>query len=110
MGARTEAMLVGKGVTTMEQLLQLDRQGMHALWNSVWGDRMYHWLRGHNTGDDGAPLPNDMQKSLGHSHVLGPNHRSPEGASAVAHKLLNKAAMRLRMEHYCAASKKLTIR
>ena len=109
-GARTEAMLVGKGITTMEQLLQLDRQGMHALWNSVWGDRLYHWLRGHNTGDDGAPLPSEMQKSLGHSHVLGPRHRSPEGAWAVAHKLLHKAAMRLRMEHFCAATMSLTIR
>ena len=109
-GARTEAMLVGKGITTMEQLLQLDRQGMHALWNSVWGDRLYHWLRGHNTGDDGAPLPSEIQKSLGHSHVLGPQHRSPEGAWAVAHKLLHKATMRLRMEHFCAGTMSLTIR
>ena len=31
-----------------------------------------HWLRGHVTGDDGAPVPSELQKSLGHSHVLGP--------------------------------------
>ncbi len=109
-GARTESTLNGKGLTTMQQLLELDRHGMHALWNSVWGDRMYHWLRGYDTGDDGAPLPNEMQKSLGHSHVLGPKHRSPEGAWAVAHKLLHKAAMRLRMEKFCAGSLSLTIR
>lgn len=109
-GARTELMLHRKGITTMPQLLALDRTGMHALWNSVWGDRMYHWLRGADTGDDGAPLPNEMQKSLGHSHVLGPVHRSPEGAWAVAHKLLHKAAMRLRMEKFCAGSLSLTIR
>ena len=109
-GARTEQMLIGKGITTMQQLLELDRQGMHKLWNSVWGDRLYHWLRGHDTGDDGAPLPNELQKSLGHSHVLGPEHRTPEGSWAVAHKLMHKASMRLRMEKFCAGSLSLTIR
>lgn len=109
-GARTEQMLHRKGITTMQQLLSLDRNGMHALWNSVWGDRMYHWLRGEETGDDGAPIPSDMQKSLGHSHVLAPEHRSAEGAWAVAHKLLHKAAMRLRMEKMCCSSMTLTVR
>jgi DNA polymerase-4 len=109
-GARTEMMLISKGITTMPQLLELDRDGMHKLWNSVWGDRLYHWLRGHSTGDDGAPMPNDMQKSLGHSHVLGPEHRTPQGSWAVAHKLLHKAAMRLRMEKMCTGSLALTIR
>jgi len=110
-GARTEQMLHRKGITTMEQLLALDRNGMHNLWNSVWGDRLYHWLRGHDTGDDGAPVPSsDMQKSLGHSHVLAPEHRTAEGSWAVAHKLLHKAAMRLRMEKICTASLSLTIR
>ncbi|WP_074653711.1 DNA polymerase Y family protein [Terriglobus roseus] len=109
-GAKTEQMLIRKGITTMPQLLELDREGMHKLWNSVWGDRLYHWLRGHDTGDDGAPLPNEMQKSLGHSHVLGPDHRSPEGSWAIAHKLLHKAAMRLRMEKLATASLGLTIR
>lgn len=109
-GARTEQMLHRKGVTTMAQLLDLNREEMHNLWNSVWGDRLYHWLRGHNTGDDGAPLPNEMQKSLGHSHVLGPEHRNLPGAWAVAHKLLHKASMRLRMEKMCTASLALTIR
>ena len=103
-GARTEARLNAKGITSMPQLLALDLPGMHKLWDSVWGDRLYHWLRGADTGDDGAPVPSDIQKSLGHSHVLGPEHRTPEGAWAVAHKLLHKAAMRLRMEHFYTAS------
>jgi DNA polymerase-4 len=109
-GARTEAGLNKKGITTMEQLLALDREGMHKLMNSVWGDRMYHWLRGASTGDDGAPVPGDVQKSLGHSHVLAPEHRSTEGSWAVAHKLLHKAAMRLRMEHFYTGSLAVTIR
>ncbi len=109
-GARTEKRLNAKGITTMPQLLALDRNGMHKLWDSVWGDRLYHWLRGADTGDDGAPVAGGIQKSLGHSHVLGPEHRTPDGAWAVAHKLLHKAAMRLRMEHFYTASLAVTIK
>ena len=109
-GARTEIRLNSKGITTMEQLLALDRNGMHALWDSVWGDRLYHWLRGAETGDDGAPVSSDLQKSLGHSHVLGPEFRSDDGAWAVAHKLLHKASMRLRMEHFRTSAMAVTIK
>jgi DNA polymerase-4 len=110
-GARTEIRLNAKGIRTMPELLALDRNAMHSLWDSVWGDRLYHWLRGADTGDDGAPVPSsDIQKSLGHSHVLGPEHRSPEGAWAVAHKLLHKAAMRLRMEKFHTGSLSVTIK
>ena len=70
-GAKTEVRLNAKGIRTMPQLLALDRREMHGLWDSVWGDRLYHWLRGGNTGDDGAPVPSELQKSLGHSQSLG---------------------------------------
>ncbi len=103
-GARMERRLNRKGIHTMEQLLALDRLGMHTLWDSVWGDRIYHWLRGEETGDDGAPVTGSAQKSLSHSHVLGPEYRTLEGAWAVAHKLLHKAAMRLRMEKFHTGS------
>jgi DNA polymerase IV len=109
-GGRTEVRLNAKGITTMEQLLALDRRGMHALWDSVWGDRLYHWLRGGDTGDDGAPAPVEIQKSLGHSHVMAPEFRSEAGAWAVAHKLLHKAAMRLRMEKFYTSAMGVTIR
>jgi len=109
-GARTETRLHAKGITTMAQLLSLDRNGMHALWDSVWGDRLYHWLRGHDTGDDGATVTDGIQKTLGHSHVLAPEHRSIEGVWAVAHKLLHKAAMRLRMEKFHTSSMSFHIR
>ena len=109
-GARTEVRLNARGIRTMPELLALDRHAMHKLFDSVWGDRMYHWLRGHDTGDDGAPVAAEVQKSLGHSHVLAPEHRSPQGAWAVAHKLLHKAAMRLRMEHFHTGSLAVTVR
>jgi DNA polymerase-4 len=109
-GARTEARLKAKGIQTMPQLLALDHKQMHHLWNSVWGDRIYHWLRGGDTGDDGAPAGSEVQKSLGHSHVMAPEFRNDEGAWAIANKLLHKAAMRLRMEKFYAGSLSLTIR
>lgn len=109
-GARTEARLKAKGIHTMPQLLALDRKGMHDLWNSVWGDRLYHWLRGGNTGDDGAPVASEVQKSLGHSHVMAPEFRNDEGAWAIANKLLHKSAMRLRMEKFYTGSMAITIR
>ncbi len=109
-GAKTEVRLNAKGIRTMEHLLALDRAGMHRLWDSVWGDRLYHWLRGADSGDDGAPVAAEVQKSLAHSHVLGPEHRSQEGAWAVAHKLLHKASMRLRMEKFYTGSMAVTIR
>jgi DNA polymerase-4 len=109
-GARTETRLNTKGIHTMPELLALGRPAMHALFDSVWGDRMFHWLRGGDTGDDGAPIASDIQKSLGHSHVLAPEHRTPAGAWAVAHKLLHKAAMRLRMEHFHTGSLAVTIK
>ena len=109
-GARMEKRLNAKGMTTMRDLLALDRAGMHKLWDSVWGDRLFHWLRGGETGDDGAPIDSGIQKSLGHSHVLGPEFRTDEGSWAVAHKLLHKAAMRLRMEKFYTGSMSLTVR
>lgn len=111
-GARTEIRLNKKGITTMEQLLALDHNQMGKLFDSVWGNRMYHWLRGAQTEDaSGNNVSNpEVQKSLGHSHVLAPEHRSPEGSWAVAHKLLHKAAMRLRMEHFYTSSLAVTIR
>jgi len=111
-GARTEIRLNAKGITTMEQLLALDHREMGKLFDSVWGNRMYHWLRGAQTEDAAGSniSESEVQKSLGHSHVLAPEHRSPEGSWAVAHKLLHKAAMRLRMEHLYTGSLAVTIR
>jgi DNA polymerase-4 len=91
-GARTEKRLNEKGLKTMDDLLALDREQLGEIWGSVWGERMWHWLKGEDF--DRAEL--EHQKSISHSHVLAPEMRNPEKAWAVAHKLLHKAAMRLR--------------
>ncbi len=91
-GARTEKRLNEKGIRTMDDLLALDREQAGEIWGSVWGERLWHWLR----GEDFEMGELEHQKSISHSHVLAPEMRTAEKAWAVAHKLLHKAAMRLR--------------
>jgi DNA polymerase-4 len=105
-GARMEKRLHQAGIRTMEQLLALDREQMHAAWGGIGGEKLWHWLRGEDFGD--AEL--EHAKSIGHSHVLSPELRTPEGAYAVANKLLHKAAMRLRKARLWASNMTLTIR
>ncbi|HVU44569.1 MAG TPA: hypothetical protein VHD85_00495 [Terracidiphilus sp.] len=91
-GARTEIRLNEKGIRTMDDLLVLDCEQAGQLWGSVWGERLWHWLR----GQDFDLKEIEAQKSISHQHVLSPDMRTPEKAWAVAHKLLHKGAMRLR--------------
>ena len=99
-GARTEKRLNERGITTMEELMALDSEHSGQVWGSVWGERLFHWLR----GEDFEMSETDHLKSISHSHVLAPDLRTPEKASAVAHKLLHKAAMRLRSNKLWASS------
>ena len=99
-GARTERRLNDRGISTMEQLLDLDCEQSGRLWGSVWGERLWHWLRGQDFGMSET----DHLKSMSHQHVLSPEMRTREKAWAVAHKLLHKAAMRLRTSGLWASS------
>ena len=104
-GARTEKRLNEKGIRSMDQLLALDCSQTGELWGSVWGERMWHWLRGQDF--DLAEI--EEQKSISHQHVLSPEMRTPEKAWAVAHKLLHKGAMRLRTKGLWASGIGLAI-
>jgi DNA polymerase-4 len=99
-GARTEKRLKERGLNTMDDLLTLDCEQAGQLWGSVWGERLWHWLR----GEDFEMAEIDHLKSISHSHVLAPDMRTKEKAWAVAHKLLHKAAMRLRSGDLWAGS------
>jgi len=105
-GARMEKRLQKAGIHTMKQLLSLDREQMHAAWGGAPGEKLWYWLRGEDFND--AEL--EHQKSVGHSHVLPPELRTPEGCYAVAHKLLHKAAMRLRTARLWTTHVSLAIR
>jgi DNA polymerase-4 len=66
---------------------------------------LWHWLR----GEDFEMAELEHQKSISHSHVLAPEMRTLEKAWAVAHKLLHKAAMRLRSQGLWASNIGLAI-
>jgi DNA polymerase-4 len=104
-GARTEKRLNDQGIRTMEDLMAVDCERAGQLWGSVVGERLWHCLQGEDFDD----AETEHLKSLSHQHVLAPEMRTPEKSWAVAHKLLHKAAMRLRAADLWAGSMGLAI-
>lgn len=98
-GSRMQRRLEKHGIRTVQELLALTPEQLGQAWGSVQGERLWHWLRGEDFYDAELEHP----KSIGHQHVLPPQFRTIEGAYAIAHKLLHKAAMRLRTQKLWAA-------
>ncbi len=96
-GRNMEKRLWLKGVFTMADIMALNRRRMRSVWGSIWGERMWYLLRGHD-----LPEPETKRRSIGHSHVLGPALRPPHEAINVARRLTMKAAARLRRMGYTA--------
>ena len=95
-GSQLELRLKLRGIGTVEQLYRATKSQLHGAWGGIEGERMYERLRGAS-----VPLPIQKNQTVGHSHVLPPFLRTQEKAHAVLHKLLQKAAMRLRdIGHY----------
>lgn len=105
-GARMEKRLHEQGIRTMPQLLALNREQLNRVWGGINGEKLWHWLRGEDFQD--AEL--EHQKSISQSHVLPPELRTEDGCYAVAHKLLHKAAMRLRTARLWTTHVSLTIK
>ncbi len=93
------------GITTVKQLCALSEKQMHTLWGGIGGNRYAIWLRG-----DEAELPPTQHRSIGHSHVLEPINRNPDGALRVAKKLVDKAALRLRKLGYWSGGFSVALR
>ncbi len=96
-GANMERRLRFAGIFSMEDIWALDRRTMRRVWGSIWGERMWYLLRGHDLPE----LPT-KRRSLGHSHVLGPALRPPWQAINVARRLTLKACSRMRRMGYHA--------
>ncbi|QIF04925.1 DNA polymerase [Roseimicrobium sp. ORNL1] len=90
-GRNMERRLHDHGITTVAQLTSASRETLHAVWGSINGFHMYHWLRGEVT-----ELPPTQRRTIGHSHILPTKLRNEIGVRAVSHRLLQKAATRLR--------------
>jgi DNA polymerase IV len=104
-GASMERRLQRAGIRTAEDLCGASRERLRAAWGSVEGERYWLQLRGFE-----LPERKTQRASVGHSHVLGPELRSYEGARSVLFKLLAKAAMRLRHEGFLAGGLAIRIR
>ena len=105
-GARMEKHLNARGIRTMEQLLKLDHEALSEAWGGVGGAKLYYWLRGEDFNDPKL----EHQKSISQSHMLPPEFRTLEGAYAIAHKLLHKAAMRLRTARLWTTNVSLSVK
>ena len=78
-------------IETVRDLCRADVGTLRSVWGGVVGERWHRWLRGED-----LVLPNGVRRSVGHSHVLSPHHRSDDKAQAVFVRLIHKAAARLR--------------
>lgn len=86
-----ETRLHAAGIHTVAALCQAPKATLRGIWGGVLGDRLWHLLRGHEIPDLVS-----SRKSIGHSHVLPPESRTPDRAWPILCKLLHKAAERLR--------------
>lgn len=103
-GANMEVRLYKHRVYNIETLCSLDLKQIRAVWGSVEGERLWHRLQG-------VDLPDieTKRRSLGHSHVMAPELRTPNKARLVGRSLTAKAATRLRRIGFMASRMTLSV-
>jgi DNA polymerase-4 len=104
-GHNIEKRINRAGVYDMAGLYRLAPRQMRAIWGSLWGEKMWYYLRGHDLADEKT-----SRRSVGHSHVLAPALRPPAEAYQVARRLVMKAAARLRRMKYHASAFAVSVR
>lgn len=98
-GHAMEQRLARHRITTMQQLYALNAEQLQTAWGSIEDKRLHVRLRGEEPAGRESP-----RASIGHSHVMPPELRTQQGAHSVLHRLLQKAAMRLRSYALVAGS------
>lgn len=104
-GPRMEKRLHAHGIRSMRQLCEAGRETLREAWGGVGGELMWARLRGEE-----PRTPPSQQRSISHSHVLPPAMRNDADAHAVIHRMLQKAAMRLRKMQQVSGSMQIFIR
>jgi DNA polymerase-4 len=104
-GRNIERRINNAGVYDMHGLLKLQPRHMRAIWGSLWGEKMWYYLRGFDLPDEET-----NRSTIGHSHVLAPEMRPSEQAYTIARRLTMKAAARLRRMEYHAEKFSLSAR
>ncbi|HVU25685.1 MAG TPA: hypothetical protein VHE13_16260 [Opitutus sp.] len=104
-GPNMEKRLRRAGIDTVAKLYAASRGQLRAIWGSVQGARFHDWMRG------GVQEREETKhNTIGHGHVLPPEGRNAATALAVLHRLLQKAAMRLRHSGHYAGSLHVHVR
>ncbi len=103
-GENMEKRLRTAGITNVAQLYAADSARLRSIWGSVEGARFHDWL--HGGIQEREPV---KHSTVGHSAVLPPEKRNATAALAVLHRLLQKAAMRLRHEGFFAGGLRLSV-
>ena len=104
-GPNMEKRLRMAGINDMKALWALEPKRMRTIWGSVWGEKIWYFLRGYDLPDEET-----TRSTIGHSHVMAPELRDPAKARYVARRLTLKAASRLRRMGYYASSFHLSAR
>ena len=104
-GAQIEKRLREHGIHTTQALCMASKQQLHRAWGGVQGQVYWAWLR----GLEPYVKPTE-QRTVGHSHVMPPQMRNETDAHAVIHRMLQKAAMRLRKLGFTASRMRIFIR
>lgn len=104
-GRAMEQRLARAGIRTVRELCRADKDALRRAWGSIEGERVYARLR----GEEVVSLPS-QRGSVSHSHVLPPALRTPPAAFSVLHRLLQKAAMRLRSYGCIAGAMRVKIK
>ena len=104
-GKRMLQRLQAAGISSMAELCAAPRAVLHTVWGGMAGSEMHDMLRGQWYGPRTTTA-----RSLGHSHVLPPELRNPNGALSVLMRLTQKAAMRLRKQGFYATAMSISVR
>jgi DNA polymerase-4 len=104
-GPNIRRRLEEQGITTMAQLYAANVHEFRGIWGGVRGEQIWRLLH----GEDLPYFESQEGQSIGHGHVLPPAKRNHTDALAVLHRLLQKAAMRLRHSHYYAGAMSVSV-
>jgi DNA polymerase-4 len=103
-GPNMEQRLRAAGIDNVAKLYAAPSARLRSIWGSVEGARFHDWLHG-GLQEREAP----KHSTIGHSSVLPPAKRHASTARAILHRLLQKAAMRLRHEGFFAGGLRLNV-
>jgi DNA polymerase-4 len=104
-GPNIQRRLEEHGITTMAQLYAANAHEFRGIWGGVRGEQIWRLLH----GEDLPYFEQQEGQTIGHGAVLPPAKRNHPDALASLHRLLQKAAMRLRHSRLYAGAMHLHV-